>query len=464
MKLNTSQIRQSLFSAIVFLSIAALLLCTIADAENNAVHTLSPKTLDAALSDDSHWLINYYAPWCGHCNRLKPVWKDLAATLDRMNSKIRVGMFDCTSDRDLCTKQGVVGYPAIRIYRHDGLNYTYLGVRTVDALLQYSAFMTRDVITHLTSADEVRDALASRDVVFVRILPVEDNGAAAKTYWNVAASLLPTVMCYDMPFEISSTTPLEGKISRGQIVRVSNEQVTVFMGNMHDSDEVSKWMQTRQWHTSFELTRETAKSYTSVENVKPLVILTISDASSSETFVTQYKQFAKQSPLNNKIQFTWLEYEKLPGLAGGVWSLKPSELPVVIVHNATTSQFYRMTSSPTIINPPESDMITSEVLLDENTLTHFIEEVLAGKVDATDPHSLKNIILGISAESLTTIISRSYSSFMLLREEAPLVFYSTVVCIVGVALVFFIVSREPSLDNFSEDNKGERDRNKPQQK
>lgn len=63
-----------------------------------------------------------------------------------------------------------------------------------------------------------------------------------------------------------------------------------------------------------------------------------------------------------------------------MWSLKPSELPVVIVHNATTSQFYRMTSSPTIINPPESDMITSEVLLDENTLTHFIEEVLAGKV------------------------------------------------------------------------------------
>lgn len=59
--------------------------------------------------------------------------------------------------------------------------------------------------------------------------------------WSlVAASLLPTVMCYDMPFEISSTTPLEGKISRGQIVRVSNEQVTVFMGNMHDSDEVSK--------------------------------------------------------------------------------------------------------------------------------------------------------------------------------------------------------------------------------
>lgn len=39
----------------------------------------------------------FYAPWCGYCKKLEPVWDDVGAELKSSGSPVRVGKMDATA-------------------------------------------------------------------------------------------------------------------------------------------------------------------------------------------------------------------------------------------------------------------------------------------------------------------------------------------------------------------------------
>jgi len=61
--------------------------------------------------------VKFYAPWCGHCKKLKPVWDQLSDLYDDSNDII-VGDVDCTvaSSKTLCEKMNVKGFPSLKLF------------------------------------------------------------------------------------------------------------------------------------------------------------------------------------------------------------------------------------------------------------------------------------------------------------------------------------------------------------
>ena len=70
-------------------------------------------------------LLEFYAPWCSHCNNFKPAYHEVAADLTK-NDAFRVGMCDITANAAMSGRFDVREIPALFMYKHGEL-YKYSG-------------------------------------------------------------------------------------------------------------------------------------------------------------------------------------------------------------------------------------------------------------------------------------------------------------------------------------------------
>ena len=61
------------------------------------------------------WFLEFYAPWCGHCKKLEPIWNEFAA---KIGGQVKVGKVDATVETELAKRFGVRGYPQIKFYKY----------------------------------------------------------------------------------------------------------------------------------------------------------------------------------------------------------------------------------------------------------------------------------------------------------------------------------------------------------
>uniref|UniRef100_A0A670IKJ4 protein disulfide-isomerase n=1 Tax=Podarcis muralis TaxID=64176 RepID=A0A670IKJ4_PODMU len=64
---------------------------------------------------DDIWLVDFYAPWCGHCKKLEPVWNEVGKEMGSTGSPVKVGKMDATSYSSIASEFGVRGYPTIKL-------------------------------------------------------------------------------------------------------------------------------------------------------------------------------------------------------------------------------------------------------------------------------------------------------------------------------------------------------------
>jgi len=107
----------------------------------SAVLDLVPNNFDSVvLNSGKPALVEFFAPWCGHCKNLAPVYEELATKFESQGGKVTIAKVDADAEKSLGKRFGVQGFPTLKWF--DGKSETpedYKGGRDLESL---SAFIT----------------------------------------------------------------------------------------------------------------------------------------------------------------------------------------------------------------------------------------------------------------------------------------------------------------------------------
>nr|XP_016789353.1 protein disulfide-isomerase TMX3 isoform X3 [Pan troglodytes] len=118
--------------------------------------------------NDDIWLVDFYAPWCGHCKKLEPIWNEVGLEMKSIGSPVKVGKMDATSYSSIASEFGVRGYPTIKLLKGD-LAYNYRGPRTKDDIIEFAHRVSGALIRPLPSQQMFEHMQKRHRVFFVYV-------------------------------------------------------------------------------------------------------------------------------------------------------------------------------------------------------------------------------------------------------------------------------------------------------
>jgi protein disulfide-isomerase A1 len=150
--------------------------------QEEGVLVLTESNFDEAIASNDYILVEFYAPWCGHCKKLAPEYARAAQVLAKETPPLSLAKIDTTVHKNIGTRFNIEGFPTLKLFSK-GTPSDYNGGRTEAEIVAWMKKKTGPASKALTTPEEVESFHSTSDVAVVMFSAEE--GLLA-TYESVA--------------------------------------------------------------------------------------------------------------------------------------------------------------------------------------------------------------------------------------------------------------------------------------
>jgi len=182
--------------------------------KEEGVLVLTEKNFQEALDANEFILVEFYAPWCGHCKALAPEYAKAAGILAEKESAIALAKLDATEEPKIAEQFEVRGYPTLKFFRN-GKDTEYNGGRTADTIVSWLEKKTGPPAKTLATVDEAKAFVADNDIAVIGFFDSVDSDGA-KAFLAAAGNM------DDYPFGIATEAAVLAEYKAAGVVIFKN--------------------------------------------------------------------------------------------------------------------------------------------------------------------------------------------------------------------------------------------------
>jgi protein disulfide isomerase family A protein 3 len=169
-----------------------MVVCLLGSVTADSVVDLTDDDFDSKLNSYDTALVMFYAPWCGHCKRLKPEYEKAAQLLESNDPPVTLAKVDCTeAGKSTCGKFSVQGYPTLKIFKNGEVSSEYNGPREAAGIAKYMRAQVGPSAKDLLNVKATEEFLAKEDVSVVGFFS-SDSSDLKSAFLKVAEKLRET--------------------------------------------------------------------------------------------------------------------------------------------------------------------------------------------------------------------------------------------------------------------------------
>merc|ERR1711992_184187 len=258
--------------------------------KEEGVLVLTNDNFQEVIDGNEFVLVEFYAPWCGHCKALAPEYAKAAGLLAEKDSAVKLGKVDATEEPKLAEKFEVRGYPTLKFFKN-GKPMEYGGGRTAETIVSWVEKKTGPPAKTLANADEAKAFVDGKTVAVIGCFKDETTDAA-KAYLSAASNL------DDIPFGITGDEAVcseYGVEGEGVIMVKTFDDGKALLTEGLTEEEIAKFVSSESLPLVVDFNQETAQKIFSGEVKSHFLLFSSSKADDHDDKLEKVRAMAKSS-------------------------------------------------------------------------------------------------------------------------------------------------------------------------
>merc|ERR1712045_360041 len=258
--------------------------------KEEGVLVLTNDNFQEAVDGNEFILVEFYAPWCGHCKALAPEYAKAAGILAEKDSPIKLGKLDATEESKTAEKFEVRGYPTLKFFKN-GKPMEYGGGRTADTIVSWVEKKTGPPAKALAGAEEAKAFVEGKDVAVIGCFK-EETSVAAKAFLGSASSM------DDIPFGITGDEAVcseYGVTGEGVVMVKTFDDSKAILTEELTEENIAKFIGSESLPLVIDFNHETAQKIFSGEVKSHFLMFSSAKAEDHEDKLEKMRDMAKSS-------------------------------------------------------------------------------------------------------------------------------------------------------------------------